>query len=328
MAQTLSFSTPASPVIGERVSVDGARKKTPITFSTPSMSSPTIAPTKTLFTPSQKDSERWLNLCAPFSIVDKRDVSVVRELVERLDGDTSLVFLNFGDVLQHEVESTNSALLQWGNENLKSPLNVLYDKTSELCQQFQRVLNPGSNFFGVKKTIDFAQARILLERTNAEIDHFNAALRMKKNSQDAAHAALNTLMKDTDRLIKQLDLHRVAIDLKIPMLDADLLTLQVESSSTDRNARHLTQESKDILMSKKGSFSTLHSSLMLQITQVQQLMTQQRQKILQYQDIASVTFPLWRTQALACLSQHDQSQRETAIQAFSNTHTTLFQPAA
>jgi hypothetical protein len=235
-----------------------------------------------------------------------------------------MTYINFGTNLQRSVEKTNSELLTWGNENLKSPLTSLFEKTTQLCKEFSTELAPSKTWFGGTKKINYDKAQQLFARANAEIDHFNSSVRLKKQSQDEAHLKLSGLMDETKLLLANLAGVRSMIDEHLPTLDAHLQELSTMDPEQARDAIHSTNEAKNIFISKKGSFAVLYSSLMLQITQVEQLMTQQHQKMLQYQDIASVTLPLWRTHALSCLKNQSEAIDPAAKSSFDNIHNYIF----
>ena len=135
-------------------------------------------------------------------------------------------------------------------------------------------------------------------------------------------------MSDTQRLLHALQLHQVAAAIRLELLTPELDELTQEmSKGRDVTLYHQAQEAKQTLEAKKNSFSLMGTTLELQLTQVRQLMTQQRQQLLHYDQVASVTLPLWRTHALACLTQRDQAARAQAWEAFQQTHAQLGIPS-
>jgi hypothetical protein len=280
--------------------------------------------TRPVFQDGARDSLVWAERCAAHHLTEPKQIQQVRGLVESMVVGQHLSFLNFGDTLQHDVETTNSALLDWGREHLSSPLLSMAERTTSACQAFQRAMNPPKTWRFWANEPDLEQSRRSLDGAEAQIEQFLQFLRQEKPRQTEAHRVLNDLMTDTQRLLNALQLHQVAAAIRLDLLAPELAELAVEmSKGRDVSLYHQAEEAKSTLETKKTSFSLMGTTLGLQLTQVRQLMTQQRQQLLHYDQVAAVTLPLWRTHALACLTQRDQAAREQAWNAFQQTHAQL-----
>lgn len=275
---------------------------------------------KSLFRPEQPVIDALTLRCIqkdPDIHLDK-DIMSIFGLMTTLSIDSHMSYLNFGGTLQHLVDSTNSSLLNWGHANLRSPLSSYMQKATNACNNFCQTVSSSKNqktswkFWknndDTKSDQDHSIYINSLIDVEAHIEIFNDELKKSKPIQQTAYSDLEILLTETKQLIKQIKLHIVVMALSIDDLNQQITNTSVQNPIN----KHKYDEAISILQSKKNSFGLILSSLDLQILQISQMATQHSQRLLQYEHVASVTFPLWRTNALAYLTQRNETDRQKA----------------
>jgi hypothetical protein len=248
----------------------------------------------------------------------EKDIVAVFELMKTLSTDSHMSYLNFGGALQNLVDSTNSSLLNWGHANLRSPLSYYMQKATNACNNFcqnvsiSKHKNKSWKFWqGIGETKPEQEHSVYINAlidVEAHIEIFHDELKKSKPIQQTAYSDLETLLNETKHLIKQIKLHIVVMVLSIDDLNKQIM----DKSILPTINKYKYDEAISILQSKKNSFVLILSSLDLQTLQISQMATQHSQRLLQYEHVASVTFPLWRTNALAYLTQRNEIDRQKA----------------
>lgn len=279
--------------------------------STPKkLSFPVLSRAKPLFQMSAEKTSEFKSRCEKHGITTPKDIHHVRNLIDYLHLERDMSFLNFGDTLQHSVNETNSNLLTWGHEHLSSPLTETMVKATAACQEFYQKVSPkqtpGWKFWTDKKPEKSTEShKNELITAEAYIEIFTDALTIEKPKYYSAYANLETILQETDILIHQLHLHSATLSIRLENLIPEMIGL-------DSKLMYRAQEAKSIMESKKDSFTLMESTLNLQIAQIKQMASQQRQRILNYDHVASITFPLWRTHALAYVTKKSVDERQLA----------------
>jgi hypothetical protein len=311
-SKRLTFSPNETDASGEH------SKSYAVTTSKP-INMPQTHKAKPAFTISTEKADAFNARCRLLSIDQPRDIAQVYSLINLMHLESEMSFMNFGDTLQHSVSTTNSDLLAWGHAHITSPLTEKMIRATNACQDFYTSISPKQSQpgwkFWAKPSVEqssesYKDALITVE---AHIEIFTDSLKSEKPAFAKSYMLLDRILNDTGLLLTQLKLHSAALNLRLEDLEHEKDSFAVKFA-------HKVNEARDTMLAKRDSFLLMASTLELQVAQINQMATQQRQKIMDYDHVASVTFPLWRTHALSYLNKQSLDDRSSAWASLMQVH--------